>query len=193
MRNKINERNEKQSQSKNQKINKIKLPSINKNGNKIDVNQINNNLRNPQSANLSNKLLNNAIEIGKKIYNRNIITPNLVDIYTILEKENKESIINPKNRNKNQVYNNKSKFNIEIKNKFNSYTNRPSINIIGTDRRKNNNELQLIRNELPIKAKEQLYYLNNNNTNKYLNLNLKNNNKLYKNSDDNNLNQINYF
>ena len=29
--------------------------------------------------------------------------------------------------------------------------------------------------------------------NKYLNLNLKNNNKLYNNSDDNNLNQINYF
>ena len=194
MRNKINERNEKQSQSKNQKINKIQLPSINKNDNKIDINQINCNLRNPQSANLSNKLLNNAIEIGKKIYNRNIITPNLVDIYTILEKENKEIIINPKNRNKNQVHNNKSKFNIEIKNKFNSYTNRPSINIISTERRKNNNELQLIRNELPIKAKEQLYYLNkSNNANKYLNLNLKNNNNLYKNSDNNNLNQINYF
>ena len=40
MRNKINERNEKQSQSKNRKINKIKLPSINKNDNKIDINQI---------------------------------------------------------------------------------------------------------------------------------------------------------
>ena len=92
--NKINERITNQNQTKNQKINQIHLPIINAKNNEINKIQ-NNNIRNPQSANLSNKLLNNAIEIGKKIYNRDIITPNLVNIYTsFLEKENKSTIVN---------------------------------------------------------------------------------------------------
>ena len=204
--NKFNERNEKQNQSKNQKINKIQLPSIYKSENKIDINQLNNHLRNPQSANFSNKIINNAIEIGKKIYHRHIITPNLVNIYSILEKENKEHIINninskssPKNRNINNINNNKNykiKINDEIKNKFNSSINRQYLNIIGTERNKNS-ELKLIKNDSPIKAKEQLCYLNKNNINKYLNSKIKNNinknNKLYKNVVDNNSNQLNYF
>ena len=204
--NKFNERNEKQNQSKNPKINKIQLPSIYKSENKIDIIQLNNHLRNPQSANFSNKIINNAIEIGKKIYHRHIITPNLVNIYSILEKENKEHIINninskssPKNMNINNINNNKNdkiKINDEIKNKFNSSINRQYLNIIGTERNKNS-ELKLIKNDSPIKAKEQLCYLNKNNINKYLNSNIKNNinknNKIYKNVVDNNSNQLNYF
>ena len=204
--NKFNEKNEKQNQSKNQKINKIQLPSIYKSENKININQLNNHLRNPQSANCSNKIINNAIEIGKKIYHRHIITPNLVNIYSILEKENKEHIINninskssPKNMNINNINNNKNdkiNNNDEIKNKFNSSINRQYLNIIGTERNKNS-ELKLIKNDSPIKAKEQLCYLNKNNINKYLNSNIKNNininNKLYKNVVDNNSNQLNYF
>ena len=115
--NKYNEENEKQSQ----KIDKIKLPFINNKDNKINEIINKNNLRNPQSANLSNKLLNNAIEIGKKIYNRAIITPNLANIYTILEKENKDHINNkiiiskslPKNKKLNSINKNK-----QVKNKL---------------------------------------------------------------------------
>ena len=194
--NKFNERNEKQIQSKNQKINKIKLPVINKKDNKIDIVQIKNNLRNPQSANLSNKILNNAIEIGKKIYNRDIITPNLVNIYPIpiFEKENKDYIINnniskssPKNRNLNNV---KTKFNNDINNKLCSSFNQRQ-NIILTERFKINKELN---------TKEQLCFLNNlNNINKYLNLNnqknIFNNNITYKNIDEKNIkpNQLNFY
>ena len=192
--NKFNERSEKQIQSKNQKINKIKLPFINKKDNKF---QIKNNLRNPQSANLSNKILNNAIEIGKKIYNRDIITPNLVNIYPIpiLEKENKDYIINnniskssPKNRNLKNINNN---FNNDTKNKLcSSFNNRQ--NIIGAEKYKISNELN---------AKELLCFLNNlNNINKYLNLNNQknifnnNNNNTYKNIDKNiKPNQLNFY
>ena len=193
--NKFNERSEKQIQSKNQKINKIKLPFINKKDNKF---QIKNNLRNPHSANLSNKILNNAIEIGKKIYNRDIITPNLVNIYPIpiLEKENKDYIINnniskssPKNRNLKNINNN---FNNDTKNKLcSSFNNRQ--NIIGAEKYKISNELN---------AKEQLCFLNNlNNINKYLNLNNQknifnnnNNNNTYKNIDKNiKPNQLNFY
>ena len=85
--NTFNERLEKQNQSKNIKIKKVELPSINTKENQLNILQYKNSIRNPHSANLSNKVLNNAIEIGKKIYNRDIITPNIVNMYTILEKD----------------------------------------------------------------------------------------------------------
>ena len=161
--NKYNEENEKQSQ----KIDKIKLPFINNKDNKINEIINKNNLRNPQSANLSNKLLNNAIEIGKKIYNRAIITPNLANIYTILEKENKDHINNkiiiskslPKNKKLNSINKNK-----QVKNKLILSNN---INIIGSERdKKNNNSNLLINREIPVIAKDNLLYLNNKNNNK---------------------------
>ena len=199
--NKFNERNEKQIQSKNQKINKIKLPAINNKDKKIAIIQNENNFRNPQSANLSNKFLNNAIEIGKKIYNRDIITPNLNNIYPIpvIGKENKDyknnnninniynSKSSPKNRNLKNIKNN---FNIDIKNNFCTSFNKRQ-NIIG-ERFKINNE---------INDKEQLCILNNlNNINKYLNLNNQknmlnnNNNNSYKIIDENiKPNQFNFI
>ena len=212
----FNERNQKESQAKNQKIKKIQFPSINSKDNKRDSFDIKNNFRNPQSANLSNKILNNAIEIGKKIYHRDIITPNLVDMYTILGKENKDYIINNINNNINNIssksYPKNSKLDYgknsnQGKNKFSKDINsnfRASINnkqkIYGTERNKINNELQLLNIEIPLKVNEQLYYLNNkNNINRYLNSNQKkifnkNNNILYKNVDNNiNLNQGNFI
>ena len=160
--NKYNEENEKQSQ----KIDKIKLPFINNKDNKINEIINKNNLRNPQSANLSNKLLNNAIEIGKKIYNRAIITPNLANIYTILEKENKDHINNkiiiskslPKNKKLNSINKNK-----QVKNKLILSNN---MNIIGSERDKKNNNNLLINREIPVIAKDNLLYLNNKNNNK---------------------------
>ena len=83
----INERIEKQSQLNNNKIKKVQLPTINTKETILNIVQHKSNLRNPQSANLSNKILNNAIEIGNKIYNRDIITPNIVNMNTILEKK----------------------------------------------------------------------------------------------------------
>ena len=145
--NKINERITNQNQTKNQKINQIHLPIINAKNNEINKIQ-NNNIRNPQSANLSNKLLNNAIEIGKKIYNRDIITPNLVNIYTsFLEKENKSTIVNnnnskssPKNRNINYLKNkNKDKNKIIIQNQYIASFLNDNKKLLSTERNKNNN------------------------------------------------------
>jgi serine/threonine protein phosphatase PrpC len=183
--NKINERNKEQ----NQKIDKIKLPFINNTENKLKEIINKNNLRNPQSANLSNKLLNNAIEIGKKIYNRAIITPNLVNIYSILEKENKDYISNnaiskslPKNKKVNISNNNK-----QVKNKLVINNN---INIIGIDKNKMTNNLP-INHEVPIIVKDKLFHLNNMNiNNNYLNSNdsniLNKNNNNNKNEDNRN-------
>ena len=183
--NKINERNKEQ----NQKIDKIKLPFINNTENKLKEIINKNNLRNPQSANLSNKLLNNAIEIGKKIYNRAIITPNLVNIYSILEKENKDYISNnaiskslPKNKKVNISNNNK-----QVKNKLVINNN---INIIGIDKNKMTNNLP-INHDVPIIVKDKLFHLNNMNiNNNYLNSNdsniLNKNNNNNKNEDNRN-------
>ena len=182
--NKINERITNQNQTKNQKINQIHLPIINAKNNEINKIQ-NNNIRNPQSANLSNKLLNNAIEIGKKIYNRDIITPNLVNIYTsFLEKENKSTIVNnnnskssPKNRNINYLKNkNKDKNKIIIQNQYIASFLNDNKKLLSTERNKNNNDFQLINNKINNSDKEQLLYLNNINyinVNKYINSNQK--------------------
>ena len=170
----INERAEKQSQSNNTRITKVRLPSINTKENVLNIVQHKSNLRNPQSANLSNKILNNAIEIGKKIYNRDIITPNIVNMCTILEKENKDYINNNSN-----LFNSKSTHKNRLNNKYILHNKRSSItnkqSIISTDRNIRNGDLQLLNNEMPVKIKEQLTNINNmNNINKYLNSNKKN-------------------
>ena len=213
MRNAINasnERIEKQSQSKNQsKIsNRIKLPSINNKEQKLNLMQ-SKNIRNPQSANLSNKIINNVIEIGKNIYNRDIITPNLVNMCIGLEQENKDFISNNINNSKSHpkymrkfcLKSNKqpekNNFNIERNNKLNALlNNRP--NIIGTpgsNRKIKNNDLKILNNQIPINIKEQLCYLNDiNNINRLLNINQKNIGINYKKIDNNLVNnQINYF
>ena len=60
-----NERIDKANQSKNQNknSNRIKLPSINSKEQKLNFSQ-SKSIRNPHSANLSNKIINNVIEIG---------------------------------------------------------------------------------------------------------------------------------
>lgn len=206
-----NERIDKQSQSKNQnKIsNRIKLPSINNKEQKLNFAQ-SKSIRNPQSANLSNKIINNVIEIGKNIYNRDIITPNLVNMCMGLEQENKDFISNninnskshPKYMRKYCLRSNKqlekNNFNIERNNKMNAFVNNRQ-NIIGTtgsNRKIKNNDLKILNNQIPINIKEQLCYLNDiNNINRLLNKNQKNIGINYNKKIDNNLtnNQINYF
>ena len=204
-----NERFEKENQSKNQVRNKIILPSINNKENKINIIQNKSNIRNPQSANLSNKLLNNAIEIGKKIYNREIITPNLVNIGTILEQENIDFANNNINNSSksfpkyNKRYNlninksEKNKFKMDINNKLSSSLNSKQNMSGGNDRKITNSDLKiLLNNEIKKNIKEQLCYLNNiNKINKFMNLNqkdfeLKKNNNYQKKIDNN---RINYF
>ena len=213
MRNAINasnERIEKQSQSKNQsKIsNRIKLPSINNKEQKLNLMQ-SKNIRNPQSANLSNKIINNVIEIGKNIYNRDIITPNLVNMCIGLEQENKDFISNNINNSKSHpkymrkfcLKSNKqpekNNFNIERNNKLNALlNNRPNIiGTTGSNRKIKNNDLKILNNQIPINIKEQLCYLNDiNNINRLLNINQKNIGINYKKIDNNLVNnQINYF
>ena len=213
MRNAINasnERIEKQSQSKNQsKIsNRIKLPSINNKEQKLNLMQ-SKNIRNPQSANLSNKIINNVIEIGKNIYNRDIITPNLVNMCIGLEQENKDFISNNINNSKSHpkymrkfcLKSNKqpekNNFNIERNNKLNALlNNRPNIiGTTGSNRKIKNNDLKILNNQIPINIKEQLCYLNDiNNINRLLNINQKNIFINYKKIDNNLVNnQINYF
>ena len=204
-----NERFEKENQSKNQVRNKIILPSINNKENKINIIQNKSNIRNPQSANLSNKLINNAIEIGKKIYNREIITPNLVNIGTILEQENIDFANNNINNSSksfpkyNKRYNlninksEKNKFKMDINNKLSSSLNSKQNMSGGNDRKITNSDLKiLLNNEIKKNIKEQLCYLNNiNKINKFINLNkkdfeLKKNNNYQKKIDNN---RINYF
>ena len=213
MRNAINasnERIEKQSQSKNQsKIsNRIKLPSIKNKEQKLNLMQ-SKNIRNPQSANLSNKIINNVIEIGKNIYNRDIITPNLVNMCIGLEQENKDFISNNINNSKSHpkymrkfcLKSNKqpekNNFNIERNNKLNALlNNRPNIiGTTGSNRKIKNNDLKILNNQIPINIKEQLCYLNDiNNINRLLNINQKNIGINYKKIDNNLVNnQINYF
>ena len=191
----INERIEKQSQLNNNKIKKVQLPTINTKETILNIVQHKSNLRNPQSANLSNKILNNAIEIGNKIYNRDIITPNIVNMNTILEKENKDYINNNNNIN---LFNNRSSHKNRINSKYSINHKRSSLNnkhgIVVTDRNRRNSDLELMNNEIPVKIKEQLANLNNmNNINKYLNSNKK---KIFiKINDNNNLksNPVNIF
>ncbi len=191
----INERIEKQSQLNNNKIKKVQLPTINTKETILNIVQHKSNLRNPQSANLSNKILNNAIEIGNKIYNRDIITPNIVNMNTILEKENKDYINNNNNIN---LFNNRSSHKNRINSKYSINHKRSSLNnkhgIVVTDRNRRNSDLELMNNEIPVKIKEQLTNLNNmNNINKYLNSNKK---KIFiKINDNNNLksNPVNIF
>ena len=200
--NTFNEKLEKQNQSKNIKIKKVELPSINTKENQLNILQYKNSIRNPHSANLSNKVLNNAIEIGKKIYNRDIITPNIVNMYTILEKENKDFINNNNNVNFKSSPKNRISFNLkknnQEKNKFNFDIKRSSLdnkqNIIGTEKNKRNNDIQMLNNDIPVKIKEQFSNINNiNNINKYLNSNKKN--VFIKVNDNNNLknNPMNIF
>ena len=163
-----NERFEKENQSKNQVRNNIILPSINNKENKINIIQNKSNIRNPQSANLSNKLLNNAIEIGKKIYNREIITPNLVNIGTILEQENIDFANNNINNSSksfpkyNKRYNlninksEKNKFKMDINNKLSSSLNSKQNMSGGNDRKITNSDLKiLLNNEIKKNIKEQ--------------------------------------
>ena len=187
MRNSIKRNNEKienQNQAE-QKINKFLLPSIKVKNNEVNI--IHNNYRNPQSANISNKLLNNAIEIGKKMYNRDIITPNLVNIYTFLDKNNimnNNSKSSPK-RNINYVKNKKrDKYKIDTQNKYIYSFLNDNQNQIETERNKINNDWKLITNKMYNNNKELLQSLNNRKTiNKYLNskqtniINKNNNNK----------------
>lgn len=210
--NSSNERIDKQNQSKNQNknSNRVKLPSINIKDQKINIAQSKNNFRNPHSANLSNKLINNVIEIGKNIYNRDIITPNLVNMCMGLEQENKDLISNninnakshPKYIRKYCLKNNKkpekNNFNIERNNKLNALlNNRPNIiGTTGSNRQIKNNDLKILNNQIPINIKEQLCYLNDiKNINRILNINQKNIGINYNKKIDNNLanNQINYF
>ena len=179
MRNSIKKNNEKiENQNQNQtaqKLNKCLLPSINVKNNEINMTPNNNNYRNPQSANISNKLLNNAIEIGKKMYNRDIITPNLVNIYTFLDKNNiihNNSKSSPK-RNINYLKNkkrDKNKYKIDTQNKYISSFLNYKQNQIETERNKRNNDWKLITNKIHNNNKEQLGCLIDRNTiNKYLN------------------------
>ena len=206
-----NERIDKANQSKNQNknLNRIKLPSINSKEQKLNFSQ-SKSIRNPQSANLSNKIINNVIEIGKNIYNRDIITPNLVNMCMGLEQENKDFISNNINNSKShQKYMRnyclksnkkpeKNSFNIERNNNLNVLlNNRPNIvGTTGTNRKIKNNDLKFLNKQIPINFKEQLCYLNDiNNINRLLNINQKNIGINYNKKIDNNLinNQINYF